>query len=574
MPSELAKLHEMERSIEGTLLQTIATHARERGANRALAFLNSALEIEMELSFADLHATIAAGARDYARVLPWGARVILLCEPGAALATSFFACMAAGAIPAPVHVPRPKHGVERLEGIVVSSGCAAVICDDAGRRLLETSPEAAGLFADCLVLPPPAIVRGSALTSPPLSERVNELAFVQFTSGSTSSPKGVAVSHRNIMANQKMIRDAFGHDDDTVVGTWLPMFHDMGLVGTIMQPLFLGRPCYYLSPAHFLQRPLRWLAMNARYGVTTSGAPNFAYGQIAQKVLPKDLEQLDLTRWTVAFNGAEPVKPDVFRTFANLLKPTGFDVGALFPCYGMSEAALFVSGSRSKTFKTQSLDIDDLAKGQATAADGAAGCVEVTSCGAVAGHGQEVRIDAESASGEGSLAIGEICLRGPHIASGYFSAEAPTGVTPLRTKWLDGEAWFGTGDLGYLSGDDLYVVGREKDLIIVNGRNVHPHDLEAAATRVFSAFARTSVTACAVGGALTEKVVLVVEAERALPSAEERLAMLDDLREALARTFDVTIADLVFTRRGSVPRTTSGKVRRGECSRLLAENAF
>ncbi|HWN41215.1 MAG TPA: amino acid adenylation domain-containing protein, partial [Thermoanaerobaculia bacterium] len=359
----------------------------------------------------------------------------------------------------------------------------------------------------------------------------DSLAFLQYTSGSTSTPKGVRVTHGNLIANERAIQHACGQSEESVVVGWLPLYHDMGLIGNVLQPLWCGATCVLMSPLSFLQRPRRWLDAIDRFRGTTSGGPDFAYSLCVRKIPPADREGLDLSSWRVAFNGAEPVRAATLDAFAEAFASSGFRREAFYPCYGLAEATLFVSG------------------GDPDAAPRVAG--NLVSCGR-AWPGERITVvgpetGRELPAGE----EGEICVSGPSVADGYWQGESFGGF--LRT-----------GDLGRLDEHgELFVTGRLKDLIVVRGRNLYPHDVERTAEESHPALRPGGGAAFSVEVEGEERLVVVHEVERRR-EAEAREAA-EAIRAAVLREHEVSPHEVVPIRAGMLPKTSSGKVRRGAC---------
>ena len=307
------------------------------------------------------------------------------------------------------------------------------------------------------------------------------LAFLQYTSGSTATPKGVKVSHGNLLHNEELIRRAFRQSEHSVIVGWLPLYHDMGLIGNVLQPLFLGARCVLMSPVAFLQQPSRWLRAITRYRATTSGAPNFAYDLCALKVSAEERESLDLSCWSVAFNGAEPVRAETLERFAAAFEPCGFRRDAFYPCYGLAEATLFVSGAPEarppviKAVRRSALEKGIVAEPLSLDED----AVALVGCGSSPREQHIAIVNPESLATCASGEVGEVWVSGPSVAGGYWNRDEETaGVFQAFLSDTGAGPYLRTGDIGFLDRDELYITGRIKDLIIIRGRNLYPHEIE------------------------------------------------------------------------------------------------
>ncbi len=509
-----------------------------------------------------------------------GERALLLYPPGLEFVAAFLGCLLAGVVAVPAYPPHSRRHLPRLLAIAEdarpaallttaalrdSSALAGLLGADSGLTCVATDEIPAELAAQC---------SAAAVTA-------DDLAFLQYTSGSTAAPKGVRVRHGNLLHNEEMIRRAFGQSADSVIVGWLPLYHDMGLIGNVLQPLYAGATCVLMSPLAFLQQPRRWLAAITRYRATTSGGPNFAYDLCARKVTGEALEGLDLSSWQVAFNGAEPVRGDTLARFAAAFAPAGFDARAFFPCYGLAEATLLVSGGEVGTGAvTAHFDARRLEEGEAVAvasgeaaAEGARGLV---ACGRAWGGQRIAVVDPETGEARRAGQVGEIWVAGPSVAGGYWNRLEAT-ARDFGAFLDEGPAAAGpflrTGDLGFLHGDELFVTGRLKDLIILRGRNLYPQDVELAAERSHPGLRPGGGAAFAVEAEGEERLVLVQELARGRSTAEaEEIAAA--VRRAVAEELEAQLWDIVLIRDSTLPKTSSGKVQRQACRRLYLEGGL
>ncbi len=376
------------------------------------------------------------------------------------------------------------------------------------------------------------------------------------------------VSHANILANQPHIRDCFGHREDCFsLVSWLPVHHDMGLIGSCLHPVFMGMPTYQLAPLTALQRPLQWLQAITRFRAHTSGAPNFAYDLCLQRIKPEQRDQLDLTSWQVAYVGAEPIRHATLEAFASFFAPCGFHHSAFLPCYGMAEATLFVTGRRGPIY----LEVCPKALEQGEARPQSAGPGQ-----RLVGSGRppadvELRIvDPETSVPLEDGQVGEVWFRGPQVGHGYW--DNPEATSAVFVARLADGTWpfLRTGDLGFLRDGELFITGRIKDLIIVDGRNHYPQDIEWTVQGSHSALRPNAGAVFSLQREERERVVIVQEVERT-GLREDPQAILTAIRGAVAKQHDLAVQDIVLVRPNAVPRTSSGKIQRSHCRQLYLQ---
>jgi acyl-CoA synthetase (AMP-forming)/AMP-acid ligase II len=488
---------------------------------------------------------VAAALRDHGLA---GRRVVLVCPSGQEFAITLWGCLYAGAVPVPAPADTFTHAVGRARAIVETAGPAAIVCTEATAELV------ARIAGDVPVLDAAALLTGGTV---PDGDRASATwALLQFTSGSTARPRGVCLTADNVLANGRAIIDAYGLTPDEIGVSWLPMHHDMGLIGALIVPVMLGCRTVVLPSLSFLQRPERWLQAIDRYRGTLSGAPNFAYEYCLRRLQAVSVDGLDLSCWRLAIDSAEPVDPVTLDSFAGRLGDVGFARSALRPSYGLAEATLLVSAGGGAAGPHTLDTIEVPPDGGQAAGRHLVGCGNAV-------HGIELAIaDGNAAAATG--AVGEIVIRGASIAAGYFDPATGEAV-PLPAITLAGRPgapWFRTGDLGLLNGGELYVVGRADDLMQVRGRNVHASEVEAVAGRAHALVAAGGCAAVGRREGGTCALVVLAEVPRAEVSSRVVPAVI---REALAHAIDVVPSDVVLVPVGALPRTTSGKIRRRRC---------
>ncbi|HEX4953892.1 MAG TPA: amino acid adenylation domain-containing protein [Thermoanaerobaculia bacterium] len=550
-----------------SLAELLARRADHSPHRRAFAFLPDGEGEEIGLSFADLDAKARVVAAALGRQSAGQDRVLLIYPPGLEFVTSFFGCLYAGAIAIPSYTPRFRVRQPRLAAIARDAEPTVVLTTaayrDRAQELTALVPELAAarwLATDELPL------EGDQLPGPACGR--DDIAFLQYTSGSTSTPKGVVVHHHHLMHNEEMIRRAFDQSADSVVVSWLPLFHDMGLIGSVLQPVYLGASCVLMPPLSFLQQPRRWLAAIDRFRATTSGGPSFAYELCATRIRREEAEPLDLSCWRVAFNGSEPVRAQTLHRFSTAFAPWGFRRESFFPCYGLAEATLFVSGPQPGTgFSEIEVDAAALERHQVAPA-GEGGGRRLIGCGR-AGLGQEIAIvDPSTCEPVAAGTVGEIWLRGPCVAAGYWRQPAVSeALFQARLASDPHGAWLRTEDLGFTREGELFVTGRLKDLVILRGRNHYPSDLEHTAEASHPALRAASSAAFSVDREGEERLVLALELGPRITAESEQVVAA--VRRAVGQEHDVAVWQVVLLRHGTLPKTSSGKVQRSRCRQLL-----
>jgi acyl-CoA synthetase (AMP-forming)/AMP-acid ligase II len=545
-----------------TLLSLLRGHARSIGDRRALLYLERGERPVDGASFAELDASARAAARSLRDSGLAHKPVLLALPPGLDFVRCFLGCLYAGAVAVPVPYPIQQRNWDRLRRIAEAARPAAILTARsaaASRNLAEVVVERRS-SAPMRVLAADEVLAGTPLDDVSLPEP-GDLAFIQYTSGSTSRPKGVAVTHGNIMANEAMIKAAFGHDSNTVVVSWLPLHHDMGLIGSVLQPLYVGGQCILMSPLAFLQKPVRWLWAIQNYRGTTSGAPNFGYELCVCVIDERQVAGLDLTSWQLAFCGAEPVRLHTMRRFVGKFAGCGFADTALYPCYGLAEATLFVSG------RAHGSGVRHRGIGRKVTPPQLAGTGnrrELVSCGSPWLGGGVVILDIERPIALPAGIIGEIGVSGPHVSPGFWSAAASAVIPDTdRQAIVNGDAVLRTGDLGFVADGELYIAGRLKDMIIIHGTNIYAEDVEAIVSDLPEADCLRLVACFGIERDSGEAMVLVGELTgKALP-ADGGKAVLTTIGRAVGEAFGAIPAASLLVARGGLPVAASGKLQRG-----------
>ncbi|WP_081290519.1 fatty acyl-AMP ligase [Mycobacterium asiaticum] len=517
--------------------------------------------VEEPTTFGDLD----RGAREIAvwlRSRPEATRpVLLLFEPGVEFWRAFLGCIYAGVVAVPAPLPHDERSLMRVAGILRDAASTLVLTTANLHSALTAGIDGLGLDrpVQCIAIDSPdqsPLADPATWTMPPSAP--DTVAFLQYTSGSTGDPKGVAVTHDNVLNNENTIASALDVTTNSVVVGWIPHFHDMGLVSGMLA-FFAGANLVSMSPLAFLKQPIRLLKSISDYRGTHAAAPNFAYDLIARRVTPDQLLGLDLSSWQVALNGAEPVRRHTVERIKDLLAPAGFAPSAVRPAYGMAEVTLLATVSRGVP-RFLDADAEALERNRYEPAEGPS--VSLVSSGAP-GPGIDVRIvDPDTLEDLPDGRVGEIWLLGRSVASGYHNRPAETSER-FGAHTVDGAGpYLRTGDLGLLHDGELYVTGRRKDLLIVNGRNLYPQDIEEFVQTVHPALAGSRGVAISVDVNDTERLVLIQAVKNGSLGEVTHDELATTVKRAVARGFDVPAPEVVFVDRGGIHLTTSGKVQR------------
>ena len=530
----------------------------------ALRFLGERSDEESTIDYGTLDRRARALAALLIERGAAGERVLVLHSPGLDYVCALFGCLYAGAVAVPAYPPRAGRPLLRLRSIIADSKATFAltspsILDRIGRRRAE-EPELAKLSWIALE----SIDESMAAAWPISQQTEGGLAILQYTSGSTSEPKGVMLNQGHFTNNVEALVAHGGLIAEDRVVSWLPPYHDMGLLSAILLPVCTGTEAILMSPSAFLQQPLRWLTTIARYRGTISGAPNFAYDLCVRRVTPAQREALDLSCWRVAFSGAERVRAETVERFTDTFAASGFDPNAFTPCYGLAEATLGVSFSvRQQGPVIRDFDARELGQGRACDSRRGEPARRLVSAGQVLpGYRVEI-VNPETMRSEREGTVGEIWVSGASVATGYYGQEASSErVFRARLAQLDphNRAYLRTGDLGFSVGGELFVTGRIKDLVILRGVNHYPEDIEATAEQSHVRLRPAGGAACCIEVASEDRLVIVheVDAIRDLPGEEIAAA----LRLAVAEAHDLPVYEVVLVGPAALLKTSSGKVRR------------
>ncbi|MCP5170255.1 MAG: AMP-binding protein [Hahellaceae bacterium] len=566
-------------------LELYLYRAEHQPDDTAYIFLEDGEHKEVRLTFGELHRQAMLIAREIQQHAPLGERVILLYQPGLEFIVAFTACIYAGVIAVPVYPPQGPRDWPRFVKIAQDSGARLICCSDLVFKPFVSAQKMTPAIASIPCVATDGLIRsaGSDLMSEaafalPVLNR-EDVVFLQYTSGSTGDPKGVMVTHGNLLHNQHVNVTGYQHGDDLVVVSWLPQYHDMGLIGNILLVPYTGRPLVLMSPMAFLQKPLRWLQAITRYKATASGAPNFAYELCLRTIKDEDLAALDLSSWDFAYNGAEFIRTTTLEKFYQRFKACGLKKSALCPIYGLAESTLIVTSADKHTlYKSLHVDAEQIHHNRVQPlAEDLPGGRWLTGCGYVLD--QEVRIVNPDTFHEcDDLRVGEIWVRGPSVCKGYWgrpdatrelfeaqivsdnpSSEASDALTPglLHSGYLR------TGDLGFLHEGELYLTGRHKEIVVLDGRNLYPQDIEDLIQKDRPALRKGCGAAFAIDVDDAEHLVVVQEMARAATLDEAGFeVMARSIRADVAEVYGVNLYALVLIKQGTFLKTSSGKIRR------------
>lgn len=557
-----------------TIPETVSELAQTKTNQVVYTFLRNDETEWCSLTYSSIHNQATSIASQLALCTRPGDRVLLLFPTGPNFICAFIACLYAGVIAVPAPLPRARRRDERLRSIINDCSPALTLTlREIVNKGLGVDQLGKVICSDCIPAGVDAAIDRAG--------RNNPVAFLQYTSGSTTTPRGVVVTHENIAHNAACLKEASEYQDDTIAVTWLPHFHDMGLVEGLLQPVLHGFRSYILSPAQFLQRPSRWLSAISRYKATHSGAPNFAYDLCVRSIDVTDAGKLNLSSWQLAYNGAEPVNHSTIESFCARFGSSGFKAESFHPSYGLAEATLVVASSfKGKGPNFLTLDAAKLQDGKIQEPRPGAASVTLVSSGRALLDTRLLVVNPKQRTPLREDEVGEIWIASKSIAEGYWRAGADKNCAFGRYVTQSGPfkgPYFATGDLGFIHNDELFITGRLKEVIIVNGRNHYPQDIENTVKEIISDTGYLGVAAFAFLDRHVEGVGVLIECNRrGIRCLENEGAsnwthsLLVKVKSRIAEIHDLQLGFLALLKPGSIPKTTSGKVRRTECSNRYA----
>lgn len=535
----------------------------------AFIFLEDGEKIERRVSYGYLETRTRRIASGLVYRGLEGKRALLIYQDTVEFAISFLACQYAGVVAVPVYYAKGLRHMAKLENIINDAQIGVVLTSSGlqvSLKELLTDSRFNTSHIEIIATDVDVSLEGGELLE---KESANNIAFIQYTSGSTGVPKGVVITKENLVANQEIIIKAFSCTKDSVLFSWLPFQHDMGLIGNILHAVYVGFTCVLMSPLHFMQKPQRWLDGISTYRVTHSGAPNFAYDLCVSKVPEQALSGLDLSCWRLAYNGSEPVQYNTLQRFSRYFSASGFNIEAFFPCYGLAEATLMVSGYKqylppltifvNKHSRNGKIEI---------VTESAPDAAAVVSSGIVP-NGMDVKIVSQTTGMEcGDLEEGEITISGNSVTRGYWNKEED-GLYRI----IDGRKFLRTGDIGFLHQGQLFVWGRLKEMIISRGQNMYPDDIEQVVAEKIPSVELHGVAAFGIQ-IPEEQFVIVAEIKRTCLSTLDTAVVLKTIDQAVVESIGAEPYDIVLIKPSAIPRTTSGKLQRLKCREIYREGGF
>ncbi len=560
------KLSRESLGLPRSFLSALAEAARLRGSKTIRFLADGDADGRVEsITYEELWTQARSVAARLRERVPEGSRAVLACPPGVGFIIDFFACQCAGVVPVPVSLPNRRRGMKILSSI--SADCDA-------KLVLSTGAAAAQLSGDPALANVPVVDTAALDRTAPMAPgdiRLAELALLQYTSGSTGQPRGVMVTQSNLVSNHREMSRGFGHDRRTIIVSWLPMFHDMGL-GMLFSAVWLGLDLVLLPPRSMIQSPFRWLKAISDFRGSSSGGPDFGFELCTQRVTEEELKQLDLTCWKTAFNGSEPVRAKTLERFVAKFEKCGFSRDAYHPAYGLAEVTLFVTaGSPKKPPEVEAFDAEGLEAGLARVADSGQER-RLVSCGATWLDTRLAIVDPETSTVCPEGRIGEIWIHGSSVTAGYWQRPEETEQT-FRARLASGEGPFlRTGDLAFQHEGRLFITGRLKDLIIIRGRNHYPSDIEATVGASHPALSTQAGAAFSIDTDSGERLVVVHELERTALRSAVPSEVLRAIRSAISEEHGLQVYAIALLRPATILRTTSGKIQRRACKKAFLNN--
>ena len=554
-----------------TIIELLRNRAVERSKDRAYTFMVDGKKEGDRLTYAELDRQARAIAATLQKYKAEGARALLLYPQGLEVIAAFCGCLYAGVIAIPVPPPesgRLKRTLPRLRSIVKDAEATVALTTAGIFELIETVRDEFPEFEQMRWIDTAQVDINIAdeWIDPKVDK--DQLAYLQYTSGSTSTPKGVMLTHYNLMHHCYSLQQACGYDSNSVTVTWMPYFHDYGLVEGMMVPLYNAHPCYVMSPFSFIKRPLNWLRNMSKYKGTHSQAPNFAYDLCTRRIKAKQIAELDLSFWEAAGNAAEPINPHVMAKFVETFNPCGFRWEAFAPSYGLAENTLLAT-TKPKGTRPVFLGVETSAMEQdkvvVTDPEREEGVRIMAGCGKKVCDTIIAIADPQTMTAKADDEVGEVWIKDPSVAQGYWKRPDVTKVTFDAYLQDTREGPFlRTGDLGFVHEGELYITGRIKDLIIIRGTNHYPQDIEWSVQKLHSALRPDYGAAFSIQDKGEERLIVVQEVERRSGNLDTE-TIIADVKQEIAEQHEIQVYGVVLAKSGNILKTASGKIQRRAC---------
>jgi acyl-CoA synthetase (AMP-forming)/AMP-acid ligase II len=565
---------QLESNTVSNIVEILQHRAVSQGEKTAYIFLKDGENIEIRLTYQELDLKAKAIAFQLQQLVAPGSRALLVYpyNKGLEFITAFFGCLYAGIVAVPCHPPKNRLTTFELQGRLESADATVILTNSGSFNKLNLLLSGWGkstlhcLDTDKIELPT------DDWTAPEITG--DTLAFLQYTSGSTGEPKGVMVTHSCLLQNQEILKRAFGHTADLVGASWLPLFHDMGLIGNVIQPIYVGGTCVMMSPVSFVQKPVRWLRAISKYRATTSGAPNFAYDLLSDRLTTEQLASLDLSCWEVAFCGAEPVQPLTLEEFSFKFAPCGFKSEAFYPCYGMAEATLMITGG-DRTKPPKILYLDEIALEQnkvVLGKESQLGTKSFVSAGYPWLDGKISIVDPQTLKACEPDRIGEVWYSSSSVGKGYWQLKEQTQQTFQAS--LQDRQYLRTGDLGFMQDRELYITGRLHDVLVFWGLNHYPQHLEQTVEQCHLGLKPNSGAAFSVEVEGKQRLVIAQEIERTYRKSIVMEEVVEAIRWQVFQQHFIDIYGVVLLLPGKIPKTSSGKVQRAKCKAMFLDQSL
>ncbi|MCP4137564.1 MAG: fatty acyl-AMP ligase [bacterium] len=575
MPVHISKKSKTYSTFIELLDDRVAIHPTKQ----AYTFLNFSGNTRSEETFTyeELYKKVLAIASFLQEHQGISQRALLFFPPGLEYITAFLGCLFAGVIAVPLYPPLSVKMAPRLKTIASDSQAEIVLTTHSIMNSIISNPKINVHFEDLgklTWLPTDTIEDSGIRDYRHIDLTGDSIAFLQYTSGSTANPKGVMVSHGNLLHNEKLIYDNFQHTFQSRLVSWLPPYHDMGLIGVILQALYGGLSAVLFSHFDFIQKPYRWLQTISEYKGTTSGGPNFSYDLCARKITPEEREKLDLSTWSVAFNGAEPVRHDTIERFSKTFSSCGYQPETTYPCYGLAEGTLIVSGGDKQCSPViKEVDSEALKSNRVTSPVQEQNSKRLVSCGYLLGDGKTVVVNPETGIQCKENEIGEIRIKSGSVAKGYWKKPEETKKVFMSYLANAEGPFLKTGDLGFIHNNELYITGRVKDLIIIRGQNYYPNDIEKIAEESHPELRFGCNAAFSIEIENEEQLAIVQEVKKDY-NRENVNEICEAIYKNILKNLRVETHSIALINTGAILKTSSGKIQRSSCRQSFLLNKF